>query len=87
MRCNDFDSHATHIHGSDNPFSVEVGDGPEKLQLELTELQHDSVLRCVFTQEVLITFHASLLVSRFCIWQSMYVWRGVFKYETKQIEV
>jgi hypothetical protein len=34
------------------PLSVEVSDGPEILQLELTELQYDSILRSNFIQEV-----------------------------------
>jgi hypothetical protein len=31
---------ATNLCTYENPLSIEVGDGPEKLQLELTELQY-----------------------------------------------
>jgi hypothetical protein len=47
MRLNNFCSHATNIHIFENLFSVEVSDVPEKLELELTELQYDSVLHIV----------------------------------------
>jgi hypothetical protein len=51
MRFNDFHNHATNIHIFEDPFSVEVSDAPEKLQPELTELQHDSILQSSFNQE------------------------------------
>jgi hypothetical protein len=46
-----------------NPSSVEVGDALEKLKLELNELQHDSILRSSFNQEVVTIFYASMPVS------------------------
>jgi hypothetical protein len=64
IRFNDFRSHATNIHIFENPFSVEVSDAPEKLQLELTKLQYDSILHSSFNHEALITSFASLPVSR-----------------------
>jgi hypothetical protein len=56
MRFNDFHSHVTNICMFENPFSIEVSDAPENLQLELTELQYDSILHSSFNQEALITF-------------------------------
>jgi hypothetical protein len=41
MRFNDFCSHATNICIFETPFSIEVSDAAEKLQLEMTELQYD----------------------------------------------
>jgi hypothetical protein len=60
MRFNDFHSHATDILIFENPFSIEVSDAPEKLQLELNELQYNSILHSSFNQEALITFFDSL---------------------------
>jgi hypothetical protein len=54
MGCNDFCSHATSICIFENPFSAEVSDAPQKLQLELIELQYDSILHSSFNQEALI---------------------------------
>jgi hypothetical protein len=65
MNFKDFRSHATNIRIFENPFSVEVSDVPEKLKLELTELQYDSILPRSFNQEALITFYVVLPVSRF----------------------
>jgi hypothetical protein len=42
-----------------------VSDAPEKLQLELIELQYDSILLRSFKWKVLITFYASLAASWF----------------------
>jgi hypothetical protein len=64
IRSNDFRSYATNIHNSENPFSVEVSDVTEQLQLELTELQYDWILLGSSNQEALITFYASSPVSR-----------------------
>jgi len=50
----DFRSHATNVRTFERPFSVGILDVPEKLQLELTELQCDSNLRSSFNQEDLI---------------------------------
>jgi hypothetical protein len=47
----------------ENPFSIEASVSAEKLPLELIQLQYDSILRG-FNQEALITFYASLPVSR-----------------------
>jgi hypothetical protein len=44
---------------------VVISDEPEKLQLQLTELQYDSILRSSFKQEAWITFYAALPVSWF----------------------
>jgi len=55
MRFRDLYSHATNIHILESPFSVEVSNAPEKLQLELTELQYDSIFHSNFNQEALIT--------------------------------
>jgi hypothetical protein len=44
MRCTVLCSLATNTRISENPVAVEVSDAAEKLQPELTELQHDSVL-------------------------------------------
>jgi hypothetical protein len=63
MSFNDFRSHAANIRILENPFSVEISDAPEKLQLELTEVQYDSILHSSFNQEALINFYASLPVS------------------------
>jgi hypothetical protein len=52
MRFNNFRGHAIF----QNPFSVEVSDASEKLNLQLIELQYDSILHCSFNQEALITF-------------------------------
>jgi hypothetical protein len=49
----------------ENTFRFEVSDNPKILQLELTELQYDSILRSNFNQEVLISFYTSLPVLRF----------------------
>jgi hypothetical protein len=65
MRFNDFHSHATNIHIFENPFSTEVSDAPEKLQLELTEWQYDSIFHSSFNQVALLTFYASLPESWF----------------------
>jgi hypothetical protein len=59
MRFSDFHTHAANIHTSESPFSIEVSNTPEKLQLELFELQNDSILHSSFNQEALITIHAS----------------------------
>jgi len=48
MRFNDFHNHAMNIHIFQDSFSVEVTDAPEKLELEFTELQHDSILHTSF---------------------------------------
>jgi hypothetical protein len=40
-----------------NPFSVEVSDTSENLELELIELLYDSFLCSSFNQEGLITFY------------------------------
>jgi hypothetical protein len=48
LRVNDFHSHATNLCVFENPFFIEVSDTPEKLQLELTELQYDSILHTGF---------------------------------------
>jgi len=56
MRFNDFRSHTANIRIFENTFSVEVSDGPEKLQLEMYELQYHSILRSSFNQGTLITF-------------------------------
>jgi hypothetical protein len=61
----DFRSHATNTLIFENPFSVEVSHTPEEMSLELSELQYDSVLCISFSQEVSVTFYASLPVSRF----------------------
>jgi hypothetical protein len=61
MRSNDFRSHATNKCIFEDPFSVML---PEKLQLELSELQYDSILRSSFNQEALITLYAFLPVYR-----------------------
>jgi hypothetical protein len=47
MRSNNFSSHATNICIFEK-FSVEVSDAPEKMQFELTELQHITILRSSF---------------------------------------
>jgi len=65
MRFSDFCSRATNIHSFENIFSVEVRDAPEKLQLELTELQLNSILHSNFNWEALINFYTSLAVSWF----------------------
>jgi hypothetical protein len=65
IRFNDLCCHATNICVFENPFSVEVSDAREKLQVELTELQYDSILHSSFNQETLIIFYASLPVSQF----------------------
>jgi hypothetical protein len=65
MRLNDFHIHATNICIFENPFSVEVSDTLEKMQLELIELQCNSILYSNFNQEALITFYASLRISWF----------------------
>jgi hypothetical protein len=44
-----------------------VSDAPEKYELELIELQYDSILRGIFNQEALITFYVYLPVSRFSV--------------------
>jgi hypothetical protein len=46
-------------------FLAEVRDAPEKLKLELNELQYDFTLNSSFSQKVLIAFYASLPTSRF----------------------
>jgi hypothetical protein len=51
MRFSDLRSHATNTRIFGNPFSFEGSDAPEKLQLELSELQFDSVLHGSFNQE------------------------------------
>jgi hypothetical protein len=53
------------IYIFENPFPIEVSDAQEKLQLELIEPQYDSIFHSSFNQEALITFYASLPVSRF----------------------
>jgi hypothetical protein len=68
MRFIDFHSHATNINRygiSENPISVEISDIPEKMQLELIELQYDSILCSSFNQEASITLYVSLPVFRF----------------------
>jgi len=45
VRFNDFRSHAINVRNFETPFPVEVSDVPEKLQIELTEMQYDSFLR------------------------------------------
>jgi hypothetical protein len=62
---NDFHSHATNIRIVEVPFSVEGSDDPVTSQLELAELQCDSILRDSFNQEYFITFYAPLPVSLF----------------------
>jgi hypothetical protein len=52
------------IYISLKPVLREVSDAPEKLQIELIELQYDSILHSSFNQEALITFYASLPVSQ-----------------------
>jgi hypothetical protein len=66
-RFNGLSSHATYVRMSEDPFLVEISDTPEKLQFEVTELQYDTVLRSSFNQEALVTFCASLPVSRFAM--------------------
>jgi hypothetical protein len=65
MRFNEFHSLVTNIRVFQNPFSVEVGDAPEKLQLELAELQDNLILHSSSNQKALITFYASLPIPRF----------------------
>jgi hypothetical protein len=43
MRFIGFLSHATSMRVFENPFSVEVNDAAEKLQLELPELQYNPI--------------------------------------------
>jgi hypothetical protein len=64
LRFNVLRRHATDKCVFENQFSVEESRPPEKLQLELLELQYDSILRSSFNQEALLTFYASLPVSR-----------------------
>jgi hypothetical protein len=68
MRFNDFCSHAGNTHISEKPFSIEVIDASEKLQLEVNELQYDSILHSTFNQEALIIFYAfyQYLSTKFC---------------------
>jgi hypothetical protein len=40
MRFNNFCSHATNTDTSENPYSTENRDAPEKLQLQMTVLQY-----------------------------------------------
>jgi hypothetical protein len=56
MRFSDFHCYARNICIFENPFSVEVSDAPEKLQLELNEPQYDSILHSSVNQEALIAF-------------------------------
>jgi hypothetical protein len=62
MRFNDIPSHATNIGIFENLFSFEVSDATEKRQLELTELQHASILHGSHNKEALIISYASLPV-------------------------
>jgi hypothetical protein len=79
MSFNDFRSHATNMCIFENPFSIDVSDALEKLQLELTELQYDTILCSSFNQEALITFYASLPVSRFSeLWKLAQNWQVYF---------
>jgi hypothetical protein len=48
MRVSDLRSHATNIRSFEHSLSFEVSDVPEKLLLELIELQYDAILRCSF---------------------------------------
>jgi hypothetical protein len=65
MRFSDFHSHATNISIFENPFSIEVNDTPEKLQVEMVELQYHSILHSSFKQEASIAVCAPLPVSQF----------------------
>jgi predicted PolB exonuclease-like 3'-5' exonuclease len=65
-RFSDFRSHATNIRVFDNPSPLKSQMLQKKLKLELIKLQqHDSTLLSSFNQEALITFYASLPLSRF----------------------
>jgi hypothetical protein len=47
------------IHIFKKPSSIEVSDAPEKLQFQLIELQHGSVVCNNFSQEVSVTIFSS----------------------------
>jgi len=51
MIFNVFCSHSTNIHIFGNSCSVEVSDNPGKLQLEITEMQYDSIFHSNINQE------------------------------------
>jgi hypothetical protein len=66
MRLNDLRTHATNTRIFENTFSVQVSVAPEELQLELIELDQDSISRSSFNQELLITFLTT--ASRTALW-------------------
>jgi len=51
MRLSDFCRHTTNMLSVKTHTPVVISDEPEKLQLQLTELQYDSILRSSFKQE------------------------------------
>jgi hypothetical protein len=56
MGFSDLHSHATNRLIFEKLFPVEVSDTPEKLQLELSELQYDSILHSSVNKETVIGF-------------------------------
>jgi hypothetical protein len=60
-----FHIHVTFIHIFENLLSIEITDAPEKLQLELFDLQYVAVLPSRFNQEALITFYVCSSLSWF----------------------
>jgi hypothetical protein len=62
---NVFEREDTNMCFFETLFPTEVSDAPEKLKLELNELQYDFTLNSSFNQKVLIAFYAPLPTSRF----------------------
>jgi len=58
MRYHDLRRQATNIllYICENPFSVEVSDASKNLQLELLEMQYDSILRIVSSRTFYLPF-------------------------------
>jgi len=65
IRFNDIFRHATNVQILENHSPSKSSDAPEKSQPEWTELQYNPILCRSFNQETLITFYASLPLSRF----------------------
>jgi hypothetical protein len=61
VKFNEICSHATNIRIVETPFSVEVSNGSEKLQLEFS---YESILRSSSKQEILIAIYDSLPLSQ-----------------------
>jgi len=64
MGVNDSPSHATNTCFFQNPLFIEECDVPNKLQPELSELQHDTILHSSCNQEALFCFFSSILQAR-----------------------